>query len=173
MKKILFIGGYARAGKSRAMNHLQSLGAECFSTSKLLDEVLDTINMAYGLDLNLSGHEDRRREKIKLAEEILVPIFSRQLFAAGVVARVVSSSSDTVAIETIGGEEFECLKKQLALAGKFEAQSINIRSQEERPGCDIRVLLTDAADVWNSWRECPASLCDGLKKHMWQSSPKD
>jgi hypothetical protein len=164
LKKLFFIGGYARAGKTRAMEHLQAMGAECFSTSKILDETLVALTLAYGLDLQISDHEDRRREKIRLAEEILVPIFSRQLFAAGVAARVAASPSDLLAIETLGGEEFECLKNQLALTGEFDTQNINIRSKEERPGCDIRVLLPGAIDVWNFWQECPSDLYFNLIK---------
>jgi hypothetical protein len=135
-KSIIFVSGYARAGKSTFINYAESLGHGAESTSKILYEV------ATNILVQLFGFSQRKAESIladktasfswrcwwntddsygnnslskvphrsfliKVAERILVPVFGRELFARQSVIRALRNDSALVFVETIGGDEFD------------------------------------------------------------------
>lgn len=149
MSIVLFIGGYARAGKQTALDYLKSLGIPCYSTSALLHQTYQNLYKTGLLQPNLYwGEENKpelRRELIVLAEEVLVPVFGREVFSHTVIRQVNLSTASLVVVETIGGEEFklglEVLRKPYLCW--------NIRRDEELKGVDIRELL-EGEDIWNN-----------------------
>lgn len=133
-----------------------------FSASKLLHKAVDLANETMFCPEECvkdeMGHYNRpsdREQCICMAEDILVPTFGRRLFAHAMYDGAMDSASEIVAVESIGGEEWEEFKH---LARGHVLEIWNIRSRREQPGIDIRQLMTEGQDLWNDdtieeWQE--------------------
>ena len=143
--RILFIGGYSGSGKSSALGLLEARGIPCFSTSRILHHLVNTIGTIRTLKWN-EDSPDRER-CITLAEAVLVPLLGREVFANAVMKQVQGSTARTVVIETVGGEEYKLFK---SLTKAHRCTSINLRRDSESPGIDLRKLLPRATNVSNN-----------------------
>jgi hypothetical protein len=149
MGVVLFIGGYSRVGKSTTINYLKSQGIPCYSTSALLHQVYQNLDITGLLSSRRAWDEENkpelRQELITLAESVLVPVFGREIFSHTIIRQANLSTAPLVVIETIGGEEFklglEVIKKPYLCW--------NIRRDGELKGVDIRELLEGGEDIWN------------------------
>jgi len=147
-KKIIIIGGYARSGKSTTVRILRNtFNIPCYSTSEVLHQVTNnlltkTFDRPIPTDVN-----EKRALCISVAEDALVPVFGRQVFAQAVAAKALSDLSPVVAIESVGGEEYMLLLD--CLAGQpYQQFNWNLRRTHERAGIDLRKLLPDAIEIW-------------------------
>ncbi len=165
MKRIIFLGGYARSGKSTAVTLLREMEIPCFSTSEFLYTVaarIWSIGGSYNTTLQQlkntlpdailwnTGGLTKRQFLIHVAENVIVPSYGR---GEGIVKPVMNQAleeldiSPIVAIETIGGFEYQQL---LACVPDYATYiPVNIRRHTELAGADIRELLPDAVDIWN------------------------
>jgi hypothetical protein len=168
MQTIIFLSGYAEAGKTTSIKILNSLEIPSYSSSALLHEfaqIIYFIIMGIKLDThnknnsvvcyNPFGSTIRinrlimRDFLITIAEKALVKVFTRNIFAAAIKNKL-DSYSPVVVIETIGGEEYECFLKEFEDAKKYQIFNLNIRSFDEKKGVDIRKLLPNSYDLWNN-----------------------
>lgn len=146
-KTIICIGGYARSGKTTTIEILESLGVPVFSASRFLHQVVEQAEKALWNPFELYDDVMTDRAKcICMAEEILIPVFGRKLFAHAMYDGAISTPEETVAIETIGGQEFQEFKM---LARGHRLECWNVRSEREKSGVDIRQLLPEGQDIWN------------------------
>ncbi len=163
MKVIVFLGGYARAGKSTAISLLRELGYPCFSTSEHLYEVaahvLSVISGSppelclqmlknYPPDFVIAELGTSKREFLKdLAEKAIVPTIGRYLgIVHPVMSKALTQKRSVVFVESIGGEE-QKLQEQFILESsdltlEHNVFGINIRRHSEQPGVDIRQLVS-------------------------------
>jgi hypothetical protein len=135
-KTIVFVGGYARSGKTTALSYLAEQGYGTVSTSAILYEfaanlfsgitdwktdeatkVLADKSSSFEISFtayhgreencsSFSGFFPHRKFIIALAEDVLVKTFGRQIFARTATIRALQSDSPLVFVETVGGEEF-------------------------------------------------------------------
>lgn len=156
MLKIVFVGGYARSGKSTLMKYLATKNCHCFSTSQYLDSVCEKELGEYWTDAFVTKDTLKEKElvaltgknyrtyKINKAEKELVPKLGRlrALVIPVLTPLLKLSNSDFVAIETIGGKEFELMLDWIKNNVKScQISLINCRSPFELKGVDIRELL--------------------------------
>ena len=173
MINLVIYSGYANSRKTNTINPiLRELGYTVFSTSDVLSDIVDNYfkafydtnfdsqdkNSSYIFELEKTYNEStyqvrkcelsRRELKIKFAEEVLIPIFGRELLARQVAdrAKEVLDNNQLAAIETIGGDEFDCLIDNLR-GYLFDVRFFNARHKDELPGVDIRELLDNSHDV--------------------------
>jgi hypothetical protein len=150
MRHILFVGGFARAGKTTTMEILSSLGVPCFSTSSHL-EVMAAVSFSQfnnRCDFRELSKEHQREVKIFFAEKVLVPFIGREnALVLPVVTKALASPEDLVAIETIGGEEFRLFLSQTV---GVPVTTLNVRGPSEMPGVDSRRLLPSAIELMNN-----------------------
>jgi hypothetical protein len=154
MKTILAIGGMPRSGKSSSLQFLQAQGIPTFSTSVLLDKFIKALETTFRIPIP-SPVEERRKHKIAAAEEVLVPIFSRQVFANQAGKELMECESKLVVVETIGGEEWKELQKaiaaqSMALPKNYQIFRFNVTRESQLEGVDIRKPLENAYDVSNN-----------------------
>jgi hypothetical protein len=147
---IIFLGGFSNSGKSSVMKIFkEEFGYNTYSTSALLHQAYEKFHEYDHSDTTLP---EVRAEHIRIAEEVLRPVFGQEIFADAIYRQVMQNSKailgSTNVIETIGGKEFTTLMERFE-DSPFHTQRINIRRKEERPGIDIRELLPDAIDFWN------------------------
>jgi hypothetical protein len=101
----------------------------------------------WDFDLHLTGPEDvdslatcydldDRQFKIKVAEEIIVPVFGREGIVSAAWKNVTSQEGHTpILIESIGGEEYDILCNLLNNSRSvYHAATICIRRDSELPG---------------------------------------
>jgi hypothetical protein len=165
MKTIICVGGYARAGKSTTVEILESLDIPVFSASRFLHKAVDltkgTVFEPWAAAIKLTDiavdivPPSERMQCITMAERILVPTFGRKLFAHAMFDGLTAVDNQIVAIETIGGDEWQEFAN---LAEGHRLVIWNVRSEREQPGIDIRELIPDGQDIWNDetledWRE--------------------
>jgi hypothetical protein len=152
MKKVVFVSGYQGSGKSTAMNYFRQRGFACYSTSKLIHSLSDKIlNKFTKLEPSSIDKETKRGINISVAEDIIKPIFGEDVFARVLVNNLVKDNYNNVCIETNGGDEFFYISKFLSLDSNFcyaDSMNINMRSQTEKAGIDLRQLLHPATDLW-------------------------
>lgn len=150
MSVVLFIGGYARSGKSSLLNWLEDIGYVVCSTSRVLDNLADCSVTALGLTPP-KDHEERRSLKINIAEGIIVPVLSRKAMVRACIDRIQASedSDQTFVFETIGGDEYEMAQDMLN--PRIPTMNINVRRDSERAGIDIRKLLPYAIELRNNY----------------------
>jgi hypothetical protein len=153
MSKIIFIGGYSRAGKSSTLKILKNLEIPCYSTSALLHQTYQRLIKAklksFKLDYEMYDGNNKaeiRQELITLAEDVLVPTFGREIFAHTVILQANLDPAPIVAVETVGGEEF---KLGLEVIEKTHV-CWNIRRDSELKGVDLRELLEGGVSIWNN-----------------------
>lgn len=150
-KIIICIGGFSNSGKSTTVKILESLGVPVFSASRFLHKAVDLANETFFKadrpDPINYRWPTNRQQCITMAEEILVPTFGRRLFAHAMFDGVIESPERIVAIESIGEAEWEEFAK---LARGHHLEIWNIRSLTEKPGIDIRELIPDGMDLWNT-----------------------
>jgi hypothetical protein len=153
MKTILAVGGMSRSGKSTSLAFLKTLGIPTVSTSVLLDQVIENLSGSFNLSIP-SDVEQRRRHKIKIAEDVLVPVFGREMFAGTAARHIFQYQSPTVVTETIGGEEFNLLQKAISTEASqkdinYRIFRFNVKKLTELSGVDIRVPLDNAYTITN------------------------
>ncbi len=166
---IVIYSGMAQAGKTTRVNPtLRKLGFTVMSTSILLDKftsktLMSLVNTKFNPEkrdlmyyftmnhpvgehgtLYFQGDLMSRRElKIRLAEEVLVPLFSRTIFAHRVAQQAIDSVKEgrKVAIESVGGEELDLMLTYLfKFHGKLKM--FNVKGSEQLPaGTDLRKLI--------------------------------
>lgn len=153
MSKIIFIGGYARAGKGSTLEILKKLGIPCYSTSVLLHQTYQRLIKSklksFKRDFDMydgNNKAELRQELITLAEDVLVPTFGREMFAHTVIRQANLDPAPIVAVETVGGEEF---RLELEVISK-EWVCWNIRRDSELKGVDLRELWEGGVDIWNN-----------------------
>jgi ribosome biogenesis GTPase A len=159
---VLFVGGYARSGKSTLMRLLRDWNFTTASTSQYLDQVcelelvtktgdkswLNTFsNKSSWIEkklVDLTGHTFRSY-KIQKAEKELVPSLGRLngLIKPALEPIMGLVGKCPIAIETIGGEEYHLMLGYLKQdqKQKFNFINLNCHSNYEKKGVDIRVLL--------------------------------
>lgn len=192
---VIFINGYARSGKTHL---IENSPYPSVSTSRVLDEVAarfafpnhseeDLIEVKEHFRKKTPGFlEGRSREfKIKIAEQVMIPVFGRKIFAGQAVeqAMTIGQTNPIVLFETIGGEEQLLIIKELE-DKKIHYYSINIRHKDElSEGIDIRELTGRGktyeqlyTDYWPS-REKKRDiffeqLCQGVLGYIQQSAGK-
>lgn len=176
LPQIVFLGGYSGSGKTQyASPALEQLGYVKASSSDALHQTVQGIVKVL-LDIDIDTYDrkseflktmchsskcashkdwsDLRQLNIDIAEEVLIPIFGREIMAFYLVRQMVDCPTKTsVFIETVGGDEFaKTLSFAHILFPEFECLTkarINIRRHTEKPGIDLRKLLPDAITVWN------------------------
>lgn len=161
-KKLLVIGGYSKAGKTSSINYLENVhGAVVVSTSAMLHAVSSKLNgwNSYDIDkshpISINGvkYPTYRDYLIWLAEEVLVPIFGREIFGITAANKAVRGleDNDLVVVESVGGEEYEFFEKHLSFIDTSDATKVNINVVREgrNGGDDLRVPLPDAATLTN------------------------
>jgi hypothetical protein len=159
---IILIGGYARSGKSTSVQLLRDRGIPCYSTSASLYDTYARLKEVYPElhHLDPDNKQVSRQRMIALAEEVIVPVFGRESIVMACVKwleQVYEMGHETVAIETIGGNELELLERGLKYWSQhplFITAAINIRSDTEEPDADSRRLIESsedyyAAHLWN------------------------
>lgn len=153
MGTIIFIGGFSRSGKSSTLEILKKLGIPCYSTSALLHQTYQSLIKAklksFKRDFNMyddNNKDELRQELITLAEDVLVPVFGREIFAHTVIRQANLDPAPIVAVETVGGEEFRLGLEVI----KEEWVCWNIRRDGELKGVDLRELLDGGVDIWNN-----------------------
>jgi hypothetical protein len=157
LKTIILVSGYSRSGKSTTNRLFRSLGVPTFSTSELLDQILDKLSVKLNnyipsveeSEANIDYKEIRREKKIWLAEEILVPHIGRESFVYAIMRKVSETTENIIAIESIGGEEGK-LFEDYCIHEKFRVIKVNIRSSKEVAGNDIRKLFNNAITIENA-----------------------
>jgi hypothetical protein len=146
---VLFIGGLPRSGKTTTIDYLKSQGIPCYSTSALLHQTYQNLDITGLLASRRAWDEENkpelRQELITLAESVLVPVFGREVFSHTVIRQANISSAPLVVVETIGGEEFKLMAEVL----RKPYFCWNIRREGELKGVDIRELLKGAEGIWN------------------------
>jgi hypothetical protein len=161
-KKIVVIAGYARAGKTTSLGMLEQLGYEVVSTSAVLHEQtqklykhlsgrqLDTQDKETAFQLHSTGnktaHFSMRDLLISVAES--TRSIDTFFYAKEAARRVAKSESSLVALETVGGSEWQLTLSLLRGTG-MDYTAYNIRSPYEYKGVDIRELIPCATDIWN------------------------
>ena len=155
-KKIILIGGYARSGKSSSITILEQQGWKIISSSRMIHEFAQRLILMFtGRAIDTHDKEITfldmliRDFLIKLAEDVMMPVFTRAVFTAPMAALAANSPHDLIAIETYGGVEYDFLSKYLRLEG-LTWQNYNIRRQTEEPGIDLRRLLPGGIDIENN-----------------------
>lgn len=166
MKNLVVYSGFPNSGKSSRINvTLQRLGYTVLSTSQELDTATNNLFQAFygvefdnndrGAEYDFSMHKNeevyksdtlsRRDLKIKIAEEILVKQFGREVFARQVTmkANQLLKQGHKVAIESVGGEELEIILQYL----EETPVTFNVRASVEKAGVDLRQLIPDAPEV--------------------------
>lgn len=162
-KKLLVIGGFSETGKSSAISYLEEVyGAEVVSTSGMLHAVSSALNHwdSYGIDkdkaITINGVEysTYRNYLIWLAEEVLVPIFGREIFgiSASTKAMKALENKDCVVVESVGGEEYEFFEKHLYSFDISDVTKVNINLVRDgrEGGDDLRQPLPDACTLVNN-----------------------
>lgn len=161
-KKLLVIGGYSKAGKTSSINYLENVhGAVVVSTSAMLHAVSSKLNgwNSYDIDkshpISINGvkYPTYRDYLIWLAEEVLVPIFGREIFGITAAIRAISGleDSDLVVVESVGGEEYEFFERHLSFLDTSDVVKVNVNILRDgrNGGDDLRVPLPNAVNVAN------------------------
>lgn len=193
----VLISGYARAGKTSIISEL---GHNVYSTSKYLDlvcsgmlvgselqnstdwpELYRTVELNHKYVKDFQSKNENiappgytiRSFKIMVAEDIIVPLYGRERGLIIPTLWVVDYNAPVIYIETIGGEEAECIKNHLP---NHKIIPINIRSKGEQAGVDIRQLLPDARDIYWSqerWYHVEKAKRDDYRKAFINSMVVD
>lgn len=103
---------------------------------------------------------------IKVAEEWLVRTFGRQVFPlalASLVANHAKRDGVTFMLETIGGEEYELLRRDLCFHGITRPLNFNLRAESEEPDADSRKLIPNAVNV-NRHKRTPKELAKWIER---------
>ena len=145
---------YKLTHNSSSLKLLQGQGIPTFSTSVLLDRFIVALETTFGVPIPTTV-EERRKHKIAAAEEVLVPIFSRQVFANQAGKDLMECESELVVVETIGGEEWKELQKaiaaqSMALGKNYQIYKFNVTRKSQLTGVDIRKPLERAYEVQNN-----------------------
>jgi hypothetical protein len=160
--KVIIVGGYARAGKTTAIRLLsERLLCPVFSTSDLLHKTRHNLQAAFPELPQKLDTEGNRQLNIKIAEDVLIPIYGRRLFAHTVASdalkyyRELKTDRDVyVVTESIGGEEYvemtNFFLEEYRKGCKLRLYPINIRSLYEQPGIDKRELIPTFVEVQNT-----------------------
>jgi len=148
MKKcVIVIGGWSNSGKTVAINYFRKLKIPCFSSSELNHQATNSVLEMFNI-LVPEDKEEKRPYCIKVAEDVLVKTFGREVFVNRVVELIEGSEYPIVVTESIGGEEYEKLVKKLDKSSMDVVLiPINIRRESEKPGIDIRKLLPDITNI--------------------------
>lgn len=161
--KLIILGGYARSGKTTALDYLESKQVAAFSTSRLLhDATARFLEKATRLQLQelklilLAKNQPilgvpPRDWLIHVAESVLVPVYGRENAFVEPVVRLALAALDqqSVVVESIGGVEFELMHELFASAG-VDPICLNIRSNRELADVDYRDLLPNAIEIENN-----------------------
>ncbi len=158
-KTLVFLGGYANAGKSTAVKWFRKQGIEVFSSSELLHDHIE--NMMGRLHTYFDSYDrsgstqlnnltiPHRDFMIALAEATR-QIIDGEIYMKGVMGQAIASKSELVVVETVGGHEYEIGLKMAREQKDLQLVNVNIRMHSELPGVDIRELLPYATDIYNN-----------------------
>lgn len=178
-KTIVYLGGYARSGKSSLIEELRNRGYSCFSTSEILHEVASRFCLSFYLPVFFRHKTEKfdlgysffpciktgREWLITLAEDVLVPVFGRELFAHTASKRAIACDTPLVFIEAFNNEEQNLMSWYAQNIGNIQQELIfNIRRDREEPDADSRELLAGAIDIQNT--QTIAELVDSLLKKI-------
>jgi adenylate kinase family enzyme len=172
---VIIFAGYSGSGKTtHCIPILKSLGYEILSSSVLihgfsakliklltgnsdynsynrnLSILIDTALLCFYQDRSCeisNGHYEKKSRDflIDLAEEVLVPTFSRSVFAHTIADQVNQKPSQPYAIEVYSQEEYEPIKRLI----ERDVFAFNLRRQSEDSSVDKRTLIKDARDIQN------------------------
>ena len=188
MKRVfVFVGGYPRCGKTTFMNYVrESCGYYGNSTSEILYDFTSKLMGSWfdfddsdmlaalkekdnrftmkleddytGVYDPLPGEWAQRELLIKTAEEALVPVFGRELFARASVINAMKSGQPICFLESIGGEEYAAARYTIDQIHAYMPRkqqpivmNINLRRHDESEveKLDIRELLPGAYDLYH------------------------
>ena len=158
--KFVVICGYARSGKSTALERLED-SINVVSTSREVDYLVCLHHNLprYFVDhlrnkrddllqeATLDYHSSCRELKIEYSESEYIPKFGRKALVESSVFNQLDTYSKPNHInvfESIGGEELEIIKDLYDIVGV-----INIRSNDEQKDVDIRQLDPEGLDIWD------------------------
>lgn len=172
IETIVFLGGYARSGKTTALSYFKSQGIPTFSTSDILHQQASIMFDILGTDAKrYPGTKDLSKDKdaelmvsvktgdtsFKVApsmRDILIAIAesTRSLVPDFYVQQLVEEiyryeGVSLAIVETVGGSEFGYIQEYLE--DDYTTYSLNIRREGELEGVDIRQLLPNASEIWN------------------------
>lgn len=97
-----------------------------------------------------TNYASTRELCITIAEECLIPVFSRNLFPGTICDRILADPGRKIAIEVFNTEEYIIFAAKLFnLLSKKESLVFNLRRKEEVPDIDKRTLLPIKDVIWN------------------------
>lgn len=174
---IIILTGYSRTGKSTLIRKLESYGWLVGSSSEALGSVADRIlihigDMSERMVEELRGSPDDhswninefcygnivtyRDFKIAVAEQVLIPVFSRSLFALAATRCLDEfdpSSHVGIVIESVGGEETQLILNNIwqkmgdrAIVHRFHAHTDGINHSG-----DIRVIDPESQPIFTQY----------------------
>jgi hypothetical protein len=163
--KVIFLGGYARSGKTTTLEEFRKLGYPTFSTSQFLYQIVDSLFIelfgisniprkeecdSFSTTLRLNDRHGSRFAELhttrsiltKLAENVIVPNIGREnAFIRPILESVKKVESPIVIIETLGGVEYNGFLNLLDQYNISLLGLINCERTDQRPHVDIRELL--------------------------------
>ena len=167
--------GFSGSGKSTTMNPaLEELGYEIVSTSKILHDFteilienltgakIDTYDRreneyTFSVHSLISGVRSKtistaRRLLIIVAENCLVKVFGREIFALCATKKFVKAQEEgtKIAFECIGGDEYNCFSNQLNWCVKSQLVKLHITRDTENPEADSREKIPTSIDIQNN-----------------------
>lgn len=174
IETIVFLGGYARSGKTTALSYFKSQGIPTFSTSDILHQQASTmfemlssnakrypgtkgLSQDKGAEVTINVKTGCGSTSLEIApsmRDILIAVaestrtLDPNFYVQQVVKQVRCCKEGKLAIvETVGGSEFEALIG--TLEADYTSYYLNIRREGELKGVDIRKLLPYASEIWN------------------------
>jgi hypothetical protein len=170
MKDLIILNGLANAGKTTSLNYLkEKYDYKVYGSSQLLHNVTSKICNVYNSKMSIKDYKEILLDKengvivfgekeynsrsflIKIAEEILVPVFGRTLFMSSIIFTILNEKPEKAVIECIGGDEW--IKLQFLLETyKLPYRVLTIRSIREKEGIDIRKIIEPSTVIDNDTR---------------------
>ena len=176
--KLVIFAGYSNSGKTtHVIPILRSLGYEILSSSVLLHDFSELLvkkvlqqteydsydrNLSIsiktrtknnsGIELTSSRELGSRQFLIDIAEEALVPVFTRAIFANGLADKIINNFHKDIifAVECFNSTEAALFQKRLASANINSSVCFNLRRKSENRNADGRDLIPSAKEIWNN-----------------------
>jgi len=160
---IIVICGYARAGKTTALEHFRSRGWTVLSSSEAIHLITRDLFSLFDLALDTSDKEavihtcmcqergdassnkmTTRQAMVGVAEQVLVKNLGRGAIVRGLARQAMITRGNAV-IEVFNQEEYDILLEEKVWVDWLVA----IRSSREQPFVDSRNLVSGAIELRN------------------------
>lgn len=184
---LIIINGYARSGKTTALEYFRDkYNYSVYSTSNYLHEVSARLLNLYRPKVSIEEFKNILADKdngvvifgtqeyevreflVKIAEEVLVPVFSRKIFSSNIIWNLIKDRPKRAVVETIGGQEWLEMKQVLDY-NKIQYRVLVLRSHREKAGIDIREIINEATII-NNDSSCLKSLYSELDSFVTNKS---